>query len=171
MNKLKVAFIFLLSVLSFTACEKDDICIEEGTPLLIIRFYDAENPTEFKAVPSLRIIGDGKDEPVNTISDRTSSLDSISIPLKIDDITTGFSFITNSEDDSSTIEIGNSDILNFNYLVTEKYISRACGFVANFDDLSTDFTSDSDNWIKNIAVEKTLVTNETTTTAHVKIFH
>ena len=171
MNKLKIAFLILLSIISFSACEKDDICIEEGTPLLIIRFYDFENQTEFKTVPSLRIIGVGLTDSVNTISDRTSSLDSISIPLKINDITTGFTFITNSEDNANGDETGISDIVNFNYLVTEKYISRACGFVANFDDLNTDFTADSSNWIKNIKIEKNLVTNETITTTHVKIFH
>lgn len=171
MNKLKIAFVFLLSVISFSACEKDDICIEEGTPLLVIRFYDAENPTEFKTVPGLRIVGVGQTSTVNTISDRASTLDSIGIPLKIDDITTGFTFITNSADDTDDMETGNSDVVNLNYLVNEKYISRACGFVANFDDLSTDFTADPENWIQSIEITKTLVTNETIITAHVKIFH
>lgn len=171
MNKLKITFIFLLGVISFSACEKDDICVEEGTPLLVIRFYDAENPTEFKIVPSLRIVGVGQTSTVNTISDRTSTLDSISIPLKIDDITTGFTFITNSADDDDQMETGNSDILDFNYIVEEKFISRACGFVANYDDLSTDFTADPENWIQSIEITKTLITNETIITAHVKIFH
>lgn len=171
MNKLKIASLFLLSIISFSACEKDDICVEEGTPLLVIRFYDAENPTEFKTVPGLRILGVGQIITVNTISDRTSNLDSIGIPLKIDDIITGFTFITNSADDTDDMETGNSDVVNLNYLVNEKYISRACGFVANFDDLSTDFTADPENWIQSIEITKTLVTNETTITAHVKIFH
>ena len=56
MNKLKITFLFLLGLISFLACEKDDICIEEGTPLLVIRFFDAEDRTEFKPVPSLRIL-------------------------------------------------------------------------------------------------------------------
>lgn len=171
MNKLKIAVLILLGIISFSACEKDDICIEEGTPLVVIRFYDSDNPTEFKAVPSLRIIGVEQASPVNTITDRSNDLDSISIPLKVDDITTGFTFIINSEDDNNGAETGNSDLINFDYSVEEKFISRACGFVANFDGLNTNLTADSENWIRDIEVTKTLVTNETITTAHVKIFH
>lgn len=171
MNKLKIAFVFLWGLVFFSACEKDDICIEEGTPLVVIRFYDFDDRTILKAVPSLRVIGVGQNEPVQTIADRSSSLDSIAIPLKIDDTTTSFTFITDSADDSNGIEIGNSDDVNLNYLVTEKYISRACGFVANFEDLGTDFTANPESWIRTIEITKKLVTNETTTTAHVKIFH
>lgn len=171
MNKIKIAFLFLLSIISFSACEKDDICVDGDTPLLIIRFYDAEDRTELKAVPSLRVVGIGQTTTVNTITDRSSTLDSISLPLRIDAATTGFTLITDSEDDDTGTEIGNSDILNFSYIVNEKFISRACGFVANFDDLSHELTTDEENWIIDIEVTKTLVTTETTTTAHVKIFH
>lgn len=171
MNKLKIAFLFLLSIISFSACEKDDICIEEATPLLIITFYDAEDPTELKTVPSLRVVGVDQTSTVTTITDRTSTLDSISIPLKIDDVLTSYVLITNSEDDDEGEEIGNSDTLNLSYIVNEKFISKACGFGANFDDLSQELTTDSENWILDIEIEKTLVTSETITTAHVKIYH
>lgn len=163
----------MLALISFLACEKDDICIEEGTPSLVIRFFDAEDRTEFKPVPGLRIIGIGTNSTVNTISDRTSTLDSINLPLRIDDITTGYNFITNSADDvdDTTIDTGNSDIINFNYIVRERFINRACGFVANFDELNTDFAADPENWIQSIEIENTLIENETIITAHVKIFH
>ena len=49
-----IATVFFLSLIR---CEKDDICIEgtEGTPSLIIRFFDFNNITEPKTVPFLVI--------------------------------------------------------------------------------------------------------------------
>ena len=76
MNKSKSVLIVLLGIFSFSACEKDDICIEGDTPQLVIRFYDIENPTEYKAVPGLRVAGAGKEFTVSTFADR-SDLDSI----------------------------------------------------------------------------------------------
>jgi len=174
MNKLKIAFLFFLSILSFSACEKDDICVDGDTPLLIIRFYDAENPTEFKPVPSLRVAGIGNEFTVNTIPDRTSNLDSIGIPLKTNATLTEFVFITNSEDDENGIEIGNGDLLGFSYEIREDFVSRACGFVANYENLTSNFIATSDDWIQSIEIVKTQVQLETEpeeTIAHVKIFH
>jgi hypothetical protein len=171
MNKLKIILLFLLSIGSFSACEKDDICVDGDTPLLIIRFYDAENRTEFKAVPGLRVGGIGNDFTVNTIADRTSTLDSIGIPLKTTDPLTGFVFIMDSADDENGIETGNGDQLNFSYEIKEKFISRACGFIANYENLSSNFVTAPENWIQSIEIEKTTIELEETLTAHVKIFH
>jgi hypothetical protein len=175
MKKLKIALLFLLCAFSFYACEKDDICVDGDTALLIIRFYDAANPTEFKAVPGLRVGGVGNNFTVNTIADRTSTLDSIEIPLKTDTPLTGFVFIMDSASDDDGNETGNSDQLNFSYEVKESFISRACGFVANYENLNSDFTATPENWIQNIEIVKTTVKLETEeteeTTAHVKVFH
>lgn len=171
MNKLKLAFLSLLTAFSFSGCEKDDICVESDTALLIIRFYDAENPTELKVVPGLRIVGVGNSEPVDTFSDRSSALDSIAIPLKTTDLSTAFSFIINSEDDDTGAELGKTDPLQFLYTTEEVFISRACGFIVNYDNISTDFTPATENWIQNIEIVKPLVQIEETVTAHVKIFH
>ncbi|MFK7814554.1 MAG: DUF6452 family protein [Maribacter sp.] len=171
MNRIHLALIFLLCV-TFSSCEKDDICVEGDTPLLIVRFYDAENPTEFKAVPLLRVAGIGNSFTVSTISDRTSTLDSIAIPLKENETLTEFAFITNSEDDENGAEIGDIDILSFSYELKEEFISRACGFIVNYENLNSDFTTTTDNWIQSIEVVKDTVQLETEdTTAHVKIFH
>lgn len=171
MNRLRITFTFLLCI-TFSACEKDDICVEGDTPLLIVRFYDSENPTEFKAVPVLRVAGLGNSFTVNTITDRTSTLDSIGIPLKTDDPLTEFAFISNSEDDENGTEIGNIDILSFSYEIKEEFVSRACGFIVNYENLSSDFTSSPENWIQSIEVVKDTVKLETEETiAHVKIFH
>lgn len=172
MNRFIIGILILLvGTVTFSACEKDDICVDDDTPQLIIRFYDAENPTEFKVVPGLRVIGVGNGNPVDTFSDRSSSLDSIAIPLKTNDISTQFSFILNSANDDNGAETGTADLLQLLYDTEEVFKSRACGFIANYDNLTTDFTPTAENWIKSIEIIKPLVTIEEEVTAHVKIFH
>ncbi len=171
MNILKVGFIILLGIICFSSCEKDDICVEGDTPLLIIRFYDAADTTKFKPVAGLRIIGTGKDTPVNTFTDRSSDLDSIGIPLRVDDSTTGFAFILNSASDDEGVETGNSDRVDFNYETREEFESRACGFIVNYDQLTFGFTPKTENWIQRIEIIKPSIEIEETTAAHVKIFH
>ncbi|MEN8788423.1 MAG: DUF6452 family protein [Flavobacteriaceae bacterium] len=163
----RALIIGFLIVLSLFACEKDDICVEGDTPLLIIRFYDAENPLESKSVSSLRVRGLGQEFSVDTFTDR-STLDSISIPLRINQPDTGFVFISESatEDD---IETGNQDTLSFSYTTREEFVSRACGFIANFEELSESLSSDGDNWIQSIEIISTTINSQAS--AHVEIFH
>ncbi|MEX0288646.1 MAG: DUF6452 family protein [Flavobacteriaceae bacterium] len=156
-----------LSLLLFAHCEKDDICVDGDTPLLIIRFYDAENTTEFKEVTNLRVFGLGQDNTVSTFSDRTS-IDSIGIPLRTNQTNTAFALIFDSADENE-VETGNSDTLTFNYSTKEVFVSRACGFVANYEELSEDLTTDADNWIQSIEIVSSLI--QTQDSAHVKIFH
>ena len=97
MKKFYIPILVLMTFISFGACEKDDICIDGDTPLLVIRFYDVDDPTELKKVTKFRIVGVGQNTTVTTVSDRTDS-DSIAIPLKVTENTTGFYFISNSSD-------------------------------------------------------------------------
>ena len=160
--------IILLAIISFASCEKDDICVEGNTPLLVIRFYGAVATQVTKKVPSLRIVGLGENTTVNTIVDR-SSLDSIALPLKINENPTSFLFIENSADDENGFENGNIDTVTFNYKTKEVFISRACGYIANYEELEGSLTPDTSNWIKTISTIDSTVTNQAT--AHVKIYH
>lgn len=150
------------------SCEKDDICVDGDTPLLVIQFYDIDNPEETKAVPSLRIVGQDQSFTVNTFTDRTS-LDSIGIPLRINESATSFIFISDSANNDEDQETGNVDNLSFQYITSEVFISRACGFIANYNDLTDTLVPDVDNWIKDIEIVSPTVENQTST--HVKIFH
>lgn len=167
MRKIRILILLLAAVISFNACEKDDICVDGDTPLLIIRFYDNDNPGELKAVPNIRVIGLGQNSTVNTIADRTS-LDSIALPLRINEPNTGFILISDSADEDD-LETGNIDTLTFDYNTLEVFVSRACGFVANYDELGELLTTDSENWIQNIEIVSPLVQKQDS--AHVKIFH
>jgi len=168
MKKISIAFFITLTIIFIGSCEKDDICINANTPLLVITFYDINNTTIVKAVPSLRVGGIGHEFTVNTIADRTN-LDSIGLPLKTNDVTTSFAFIKDSEDNDDDLEIGNADVITFNYKIIEDFKSRACGFVANYGNLTATLTSDADQWIQDIIITDTLVKNQAA--AHVKIYH
>ncbi len=165
---MKYVFLFFLSAIAFEACEKDDICVDGDTPLVIVRFYDAEDTTEFKAVTNLRVIGLGQESTLNTFTDR-SSIDSIGLPLQINQPTTSFQLIFESEDDEDDMETGNIDTLSFSYSTQEVFVSRACGFIANYDEVTPELTTDTANWIQEIEVVSSTVTNQIS--AHVKIFH
>ncbi len=168
MNKLKIAFIICLGIIFFSACEKDDICVDGNTPLLVVRFYNIAATSQTKAPNKLRVVGTGLTTPVPTFADR-SSIDSITLPLRAGELNTSYSFILHSEDDSDGLETGIINTLSFNHITKEVFVSRACGFVANYDNLETNLTADGDIWIKDIEIISATVQNSDS--AHVKIFH
>ncbi len=165
MKKTTVVLIFLLGIVSFSSCEKDDICVDGDTPLLIVRFYDSQDITQTKEVPGLQvnglIIGTDTLEILPN-----ASLDSIVLPLRPTETNTSFLISQKLGEDDPT----NFDVLTFSYEVKEEFVSRACGFVANYDALEGSATSEGDaSWINEIQIITPLVENSTA--AHVKIFH
>jgi len=168
MKRILLSIFIILPILYFSSCEKDDICVEGDTPLLVIGFFDVNDTTTAKAVPSLRIGETSTNLVISTFSDRSNS-DSIAIPLLLNAASTEFVFITNSRDDENNNEAGNLDTLTFNYTVREKFVSRACGFVGTFNGLDTTRTVFSSDWIKRITIVEPNV--EFSDAIHVKIFH
>ncbi len=175
MKRLFPILLLFVVIVHFSSCEKDDICVEGDTPFLVIGFYDITDTT-FKSVSNLRIKALDNDSILNNtseygFSDRSNSPDSIFVPLRISESTTMFELISNSasDEENSTIETGNIDTLIFNYSVEERFISRACGFVANFNQLDTTRQVFSTDWIKGINIVDSTVTNSNL--IHVQIFH
>ncbi|MEO9510669.1 MAG: DUF6452 family protein [Flavobacteriaceae bacterium] len=170
MKKIIPSLLITLMLIYFASCEKDDICVDGDTPLLYVGFYDVDDTTEFKNVSSLRIKEVILDSVLDTFTDRSSALDSVGMPLRIDASSTGFAFISDSEDDEDTgEETGTIDTLTISYETTEAFISRACGFVANYENLTVTLPESAENWIQDITiVEETI---ENSNTIHVKIFH
>lgn len=166
MQNSKIVVVLVLAILSFVACEKDDICVDGTTPLLVIRFYNIEDTLAFKSVSGLSVQGllEGN-EPQGVIPN--ASLDSIALPLRIGEGNTAFLLGQNlTPNDADAV---NNDILTFNYETKEVFISRACGFIANYDNLNADLSADFDNWIKRVEIIEPTVANSLA--AHVKIFH
>lgn len=166
--KMRKTILFFLIIAMLTAgCEKDDICTEGITPLLIIRFYDIDNPNTIKKVTNLQVTGSEKSSPLSNIN--RVDKDSIAIPLKSFSDNTNFIFINNSADDNNGNETGNTDTITFTYTSKEIFISRACGYIANYTNLNNQLSEDSDNWIKSVTIENNTINNQSA--AHVKIYH
>lgn len=159
-----LCFLFLLGAV--WSCEKDDICVDGDTALLVIRFFDNASPETSKAVTRLRVIGLGQDAPVNTFADR-SNRDSIALPLRPGEPETTFVLIFNSQDGEGG-ETGNADTVRFNYQTREVFISRACGFVAQYDELGAEVQPGDGNWIQSVEVVNPTVQ---TLQPHVFVFH
>jgi hypothetical protein len=166
MKKIQFLIICLLTI-TFSSCEKDDICeaTTATTPKLIIEFYDILNPTVKKNVTNLAI------KEINTTASLTfTGTSKIQIPLRTSQDLTQYSFILNSTD----ITIDNEDYLQFNYTRQNLFVSRACGFKTNFIfDSSAPFvkteTSIPDGyWIQNVVINTFNIATENET--HVKIY-
>ena len=157
---MKKYYLFLsLIALLISSCEKDDFCIEPITPNMIIRFYNATNISETKAVTDLTVNPNDLDSIYINVS-----IDSIVIPLDVTSNQIIYNFSSGT----------NVDILTIDYEIEEVFVSRSCGFKAIFNNVT--ITSDvSNDWI--IGLTETLENTITIPTindesaAHVQIFH
>lgn len=162
MNNNKTSFILFLALISiviFSACERDDICIDETTPHLIILFNDATNTSEKKSVNlTVEIEVSGTLTPI--MNEVTT--DSIAIPLRVDTNLTKFKFIKNIDNEDAIV-----DEFTLNYTTNEVFVSRSCGFKTTYHDL--EISNVITNWIQNISIINSTIENETA--SHISIFH
>lgn len=145
---LVLAFVLIIS------CEKDDICLENTTPNLMLKFYNFENDTIVKTIKidSIRVLNK------SLISNYTAqSFDSILIPLDVNQYATSYQ-ITSGD---------TSDTIYFSYARNDIFVSRSCGYKTNFENLAIDSTTN--NWIKSYNINTTIIDNDTT--AHINIYH
>ena len=147
----KYILIFIIGFF-ISSCEPDDICLTSipDTPKLIIGFYDMSSGLK-KEVENLKIQGFDNEEPY-----QFSTTDSISIPLKNLEKTTSYSFTKNFNENIASS--GNDD-----------YISRACGYISNYDVNQIVVENDNINWIISSEIINPGVKDEKA--IHVKIFH
>ena len=151
----KLFLLLLLMFAGLVSCERDDICIDDITPHLIIRFYDATDTTLVKSVTQLSV--KMLDIEANYISNSTT--DSIALPLISSADFTKF-VLTNES---------NSDTITINYTPEAVFVGRSCGYKSIFNNLDLQVTDDGENWIQSFNIISQQIENETS--AHVKIFH
>lgn len=170
----KIIVLLLISCLSFSGCEKDDICDANTvtTPRLVITFYDYNNASAEKNVTNLSIFGDGLEEPVTYNGSTLINGSTVSVPLKVDADVTTFHFILNYGNANTALI--NEDIIQFNYSRENIFVSRACGFKSNFvlDPITPFVHSDAATpdlkWMQVIYVNNSIITNENET--HLAIY-
>ncbi|MEQ5790502.1 hypothetical protein J4E06_05530 [Muricauda sp. NFXS6] len=172
MKKIIPILLIAATLYFVSSCEKDDICVEGDTPLMVIGFFNIDDTTAAKRVPSIRIRSIDIDSVLSnaSFSDRSNSPDSLQVPLRSNATTTMYQIISNSADDDETDqETGNIDTLTISYELGEAFISRACGFVVNYNKIAVTVPESAENWIQDIKVVQPNVEN--TNNIHVKIFH
>ncbi|MEW5675884.1 DUF6452 family protein [Flavobacterium enshiense] len=165
MRKLKIVALSFLLANSFWSCEKDDICAEgtPTTPNVVIEFYDAANPENLKTVSNLGVVASGFTTGISY-----NGISKIKIPLKVNEDVTTLQFIQNGSDSDNTND--NSDVLTFNYVRSDVFISRACGYktVFQLNDNSPELINDSNMWIQSRTITQSNIQNENET--HIKIY-
>ncbi|MBR9845170.1 MAG: hypothetical protein GYB35_03240 [Algicola sp.] len=178
----KIGFVVLILV-TLTTCERDDICPEDvpTTPRLIIEFYDVSNQETLKNVSNLFIQGIGNELPLTDYSGSTT-VNSVELPLKTDENSTSFRFISDYElvddndtpnDTSDDIFNGNEDIITINYITENVYVSRACGYKTIYKTVSIQFGAEdiSERWIVLAQPLNDNQSIEDETTTHFNFFH
>ena len=115
-----------------------------------------------KEVENLKIQGFDNEEPY-----QFSTTDSISIPLKNLEKTTSYSFTKNFNENIASS--GNNDHVLINYQYNHIYVSRACGYISNYDVNQIVVENDNINWIISSEIINPGVKDEKA--IHVKIFH
>jgi len=172
---MKKYFILILILITVYNCESDDICPESTltTPRLVVTFHDFENPEERKNIESLGVYVVKNNELILINGIDGISTDSIAIPLRDDEHVSNFKFCKDFSD-ADVIPSGLPNHVYFDYNINEIFISRACGFINNYNlfvALPYDpvDTPGSTNWISDIIILNDSITNENQ--SHVKILH
>lgn len=179
MKKTKLFFLFLILIISYYGCERDDLCPETTptTPSLIISSFDINEQGSKKTIFGLTVKGEG----VNNFLEgyKKVSRDSIVLPLNTIGSTSVYKFYSNSDiddngtplDESDDIVSGNEDIITISYTTENVFVSRACGYKTVFKDVSISIENDGDNWIQLIQPVNNPQSVEDEAATHFLLFH
>lgn len=153
MRKL-VFLVVIISILFSISCEKDDICLEDTTPNLVLKFIDFQNDTIIKTleIDSIKALNKAL-----ITSFTSTSKDSISLPLDFNENFTKYEISSG----------GTSDTISFTYERKDIFVSRSCGYKTIFENLEIESTTN--HWIKGFAITNTIIDNDTL--SHINIFH
>jgi hypothetical protein len=171
-NNLKKLFLGIGLLLLVMSCQRDDICPEttQTTPMLVLRFYDAEERDNPKTPTNLSIsaLVEGKDTAVV----KTANVDSIAIPLRTDRSLTTYAFTLydNADEDEEDPNLTpNTDSLSFTYGREQVYVNRACAYKVIYNSMKLTLEGGEDgSWIDSYIIEEPDIEDDTQ--AHISIF-
>jgi hypothetical protein len=159
-----ILIIFLITI----SCETDEICLEDTTPHLIVRFYNQNIPDELKSVLNLKVNIEGIEGEYDNETIKVFT-DSIAIPLMVTENRTRFIFTLPGDEEQGTID--NLDTITLIYTQEDIFVSRSCGYKAVYHDAKVTLTQDDDNWIKFLEPTADPLEIIDENLAHVKIYH
>jgi hypothetical protein len=159
-----ILIIFLITI----SCETDEICLEDTTPHLIVRFYNQNIPDELKSVLNLKVNIEGIEGEYDNETIKVFT-DSISIPLMVTENKTRFIFTLPGDEEEGTKD--NLDTITLIYTQEDIFVSRSCGYKAVYHNAKVTLTQDGDNWIKFLEPTADPLEIIDENLAHVKIYH
>jgi hypothetical protein len=167
MKKTLYLFFLALLVTMWFGCERDEICIQENTPRLIIKFFDKDDPSRTKAVPFLAVRVAGQEDFYYDPGNKQSP-DSIIVPLEVTKDRTIIELVLNATD----IDPDNNES-NFIEIVSERqdvFISESCGFKTVYNNAV--FTLDqTKSWISTIEAANIPQNIVDEKRRHLKVYH
>ena len=162
MSKNILCLLFL--ALLVMGCEKDDVCNEgtPGTPRVVIRFYDKDNPSTLKSPSGIKVKEVNQENLYAILSS-----DYIAIPMDLSKTFTRYVFIL----PASTATLTIADTLQFNHSNRKDiYSRRACGYSAEYVlNNPAITTTGSLSWYVRSIVQLDTIRNEEQ--AHLAIYH
>ena len=168
MKNLLIRMLVFVALLSVTGCERDEICLEEISPKLIIRFYDDKNPALPKQVINLQVHIEGIDGEYTNETIKTLT-DSIALPVLVTANTTRYTLTLLGNEQQGTED--DPDQFEIQYTMEDEFISRSCGYRTLYYGVEATLQEDGSNWIKSLVTAKTPQDITDEKTAHVKIYH
>ncbi|CAI8224548.1 MAG: Uncharacterised protein [Flavobacteriaceae bacterium] len=159
--KLKTYILALATLLVYSSCEKDDVCVENDSVYVNLVFYDVEDGSTAKSVSGFSLL-DLNGDIVRNYDNTTVA----SIALVLPTSQSSYDLILQKRTEVDGLTINTNDTLNFNYTPKATYVSRACGYIRTYTDLSIDSTS---NWISGVIVNTPEINSNNE--EHVAILH
>jgi len=151
----------LVSLLILSSCEKDDVCVENDSVYVNLVFFSVEDGSTAKSVSGFSLL-DLNGDIVQNYDNTTVSAIALVLPTS----ETSYGLILQKRTEVDGLTINTNDTLNFSYTPKATYVSRACGYIRTYTDLSTSSTS---NWISEVIVNNPEINSNSD--EHVAILH
>ena len=155
-------YIFALaSLLIFSSCEKDDICVENDSVYVNLVFYNSGDGSTAKSVSGFSLL-DLNGDIIQNYNNTTVTAIALVLPTS----QSSYDLILQKRTEVDGLTINTNDTLNFNYIPKATYVSRACGYIRTYTDLNINSTL---NWISGVIVNTPEINSNND--EHVAILH
>ena len=159
--KLQTYMLALATLLIFSSCEKDDVCAENDSVYVNLVFYSAEDGVIAKSVSGFSLL-DLNGDLVQNYDNTTVT----AIALVLPSSQISYDLILQKRTEVDGVTTSTNDTLNFSYTPKATYVSRACGYIRTYSDLSIQSTR---NWISEVIVNTPEINSNND--EHVAILH